>query len=151
MIMKKSFSNWYMSKPNRDRLPVVDALRGLAAIMVLVHHLDILFPKALGGYPGTMSITYKLIAEISRLNVEAVLLFFIISGFCIRGTTRRYNFYIWSDVAEYGLKRSARILPPYLIALAYTSIVGAMTGRTSSSSYSITTFVGNLFFFAVPS
>jgi len=139
-----------ISTVHNGRLPVVDALRALAASVVLVHHLDVVFPSGLARSVGTTTIMHALVDQISQLNVQAVLLFFVISGFCIRNTSRKYDFRVLNDVTEYGVKRFGRIVPPYLIALAYTFVVGIIIGATSNSSYSTATFFGNLFFLQSP-
>jgi len=130
---------------NSGRLRGVDAARGLAAGLVLIHHLDVFFPIALTGLLGN-SFALSLLNALSSLNSEAVMLFFVISGFCIQATSRRYDFFRRNDLAHYGLRRAARILPPYLIAIAFTFAIGMVMGRTADKSFSFETLAGNLAF-----
>jgi peptidoglycan/LPS O-acetylase OafA/YrhL len=135
---------------DKTRLVVIDAARGLAASIVVVHHLDLFYPKAFDYLLGRGTIWHSILQFISGLNAEAVMLFFIISGFCIRATSRRYDFGRWSDLVNYGRHRVARILPLYLITLGFTYLAGLAIGRTSDASYSFTTLVGNMMFLQTP-
>jgi peptidoglycan/LPS O-acetylase OafA/YrhL len=94
---------------NRARYDMLDGWRGLAAFAVLLHHMNIL-----------------------SYGPEAVMLFFVISGYCITaasesGLQRRMPFrtFMW--------RRVRRIYPPYLLSLAFfvaTRVVKqAMTGN----------------------
>jgi peptidoglycan/LPS O-acetylase OafA/YrhL len=134
---------------NNTHLRGVDAARGLAAGFVLIHHLDVFFPVTLAGLLGN-SIGFKLLKAVSSLNSEAVMLFFVISGFCIQATSRKYVFSHRNDLAHYGLRRAARIFPPYLIAIAFTFAVGFVTGHMAENSFSFRTLVGNLLFLQSP-
>ena len=132
------------------RLPVVDAARGLAASVVVIHHLDKLYPEVFESLLGRDTMAYSLLRVVADHNVEAVLLFFIISGFCIRATSWKYNFWQRADVIHYACRRAARIIPLYLIALGYTYGVGVAIGQASGNSYSLMTLAGNILFLQTP-
>jgi peptidoglycan/LPS O-acetylase OafA/YrhL len=132
------------------RLPAVDAARGLAASVVVIHHLDKLYPKVFELLLGRDTIPYSLLRFVADHNAEAVLLFFIISGFCIRATSWKYNFLKRADVIHYASRRAARIVPLYLFALGYTYGVGVALGQASGSSYSLKTLAGNILFLQTP-
>jgi peptidoglycan/LPS O-acetylase OafA/YrhL len=132
------------------RIPALDAARGLAASVVFIHHLDVLYPKALEGLLGRGTWGYWSLKLLSDFNVEAVMLFFIISGFCIRATSRKYNFSQYTDLVHYGRKRMTRIVPPYLIALSFTYAAGVAMGQSLQNSYSLVTLVGNVMFLQTP-
>lgn len=81
-----------------DRFHLIDAWRGLAALAVVIHHVD---GRLLIGGP-------------------AVMLFFVISGYCIAASTdscqrRDLGF------GTFMLRRVRRIYPPYLLSLAFWS------------------------------
>jgi peptidoglycan/LPS O-acetylase OafA/YrhL len=78
------------------------------------------------------------------------MLFFVISGFCIQATSRKYDFSRLDDLAHYGLRRAARIIPLYLIAIIFTFAVGAAMGQTADKSFSFYTLAGNLLFLQTP-
>jgi peptidoglycan/LPS O-acetylase OafA/YrhL len=127
------------------RLRGVDAARGLAAGLVFVHHLDVLFPSGFMNLLGN-SVCTTVLKALSARNSDAVMLFFVISGFCIRATSRRYDFQRRDDLVQYAWRRVFRIVPLYLIAIALTFGVGAALGTTSDQAFSVETLLGNLAF-----
>ena len=100
------------SSPRLAHIPELDGIRGLAALMVLCHHL---FYTSIP-HPERWSRFVVLASSLSRVGNSGVDLFFVLSGFLItsllvldRGSRHFYwNFY-W--------KRALRILPLYLVAL----------------------------------
>src|ERR1035437_4483575 len=56
----------------------VDAARGLAAGMVLIHHLSVFFPAAFVTLLGRDTVAAQALNFISDLNTEAVMLFFVV-------------------------------------------------------------------------
>ena len=83
---------------------------------------------------------------ISDQNVKAVILFFVVSGFCISAATQNTNFFSAADLAAYALRRMSRILPLYWLAILFTVAVGIWTGDITAKSYSVPNLVGNLAF-----
>jgi peptidoglycan/LPS O-acetylase OafA/YrhL len=77
------------------RYEIIDGLRGLAALAVVVHHLGI---APIGHY--------------------AVMLFFVISGYCIAASaeTARHN---RASFGTFLLRRLRRIYPPYFLAIVF--------------------------------
>jgi peptidoglycan/LPS O-acetylase OafA/YrhL len=133
-----------------QRLLAIDAARGVAAGVVFVHHLDVFYPRAFESLLGDRTIGHWLLEFVSELNVEAVMLFFIISGFCIRATSVTYDFGKLGSLLDYGRRRVARIVPLYLIALCFTFGAGVAVGQTSDESYSLGTLAGNMMFLQAP-
>ena len=161
-------------------LAVLDALRGLAALYVMLGHaFHFLIAQTVSTDPSSASgLVLQLGTGMFRWGHEAVLLFFLISGFCIHyrqarglrtGMVRSSTLWSWFDVRAYGLRRFRRLFPPLALALAATAVFDAIGHRVNpdyyagayvtvtehlqAPSYSITTFLGNLFFqasFAVP-
>ena len=64
----------------QQRIPTLDSLRGLAALLVVFHHAFSHFPNCFPQPPGY---TGNLLQIISELNVAAVLFFFFLSGYSI--------------------------------------------------------------------
>jgi peptidoglycan/LPS O-acetylase OafA/YrhL len=104
-------------KTTRHYFPGLDALRFLAAIAVLVSHIEQF--KQLEGLTGFLFLTPML-----RLGAEGVVFFFVLSGFLITylllsehdraGTVRVGRFYV---------KRMLRIWPLYYVVLAWSFLV----------------------------
>ena len=100
-------------RPGLEHIPELDGIRGVAALMVLCHHL---FYSSIP-HPERWNWFVALVSSISRAGGNGVDLFFVLSGFLItsllvldRGSPHFYwNFY-W--------KRALRIFPLYLVALA---------------------------------
>ena len=101
------------------RLASIDALRGIAALGVVLYHAvsqtASSVPNNLFQYP------VRLIQFVSSLGYIGVFLFFVISGFCIHlqwakaraaGQPQQIKF------VEFWRRRLRRLYPPYLITLA---------------------------------
>ncbi len=61
-------------------------MRGVAASLVVFHHVYTRFAYL---YPNEPARLHKILTFISDLNVEAVMFFFILSGFSIRLSLRK--------------------------------------------------------------
>src|SRR5215218_1506288 len=107
------------SPPNSPmRLRSVDALRGIAALGVVVYHAveqgKQALPNNLLAYP------LRLVQFISSFGYVGVFLFFVISGFCIHlqwARTRAAGEEPDVRFAPFWKRRLRRLYPPYLIAL----------------------------------
>jgi peptidoglycan/LPS O-acetylase OafA/YrhL len=124
----------------------VDAARGLAASIVLIHHLTVFFPSAITKLFGQGTTAARSIELLSALNTEAVMLFFVISGFCIRSSSQKLDFRHWNDALYYGRRRFARIVPLYWLALAFAGLIGVILKLSGDHAYSLATLIGNLGF-----
>lgn len=105
------------------RYELLDALRGLAALAVVIHHVAAVY---IGGM--------------------AVMAFFVISGYCIAAASasaRRnglgFGAFLW--------RRIRRIFPPYLLAIAFWALlrgVKTMTGGTNDLARPWTDWLQNV-------
>jgi peptidoglycan/LPS O-acetylase OafA/YrhL len=102
-----------MSKPPTDRILELDALRGIAAIIVLVYHYTTQYQELFGHAvppPFTM--------PAGRYGVQ---LFFVISGFVIFLTIARA-----SSIWDFAANRLSRLYPPYWACIGITFAVMAL-------------------------
>lgn len=96
------------------RLQGLDALRGMAALAVVLYHYTFGYTQVVGKHmPGL-----DLIATDGHLGVN---LFFIISGFVIFMTLERS-----AKAADFSVSRFARLWPPYLVCAGFTSLLIAV-------------------------
>jgi len=113
-------------KPS-DRVPVIDLLRGLSCLGILLYHVRIdlwIGWVRIRSYPDEYSSFAKAMAWLSvpaPFLGYAILLFFLISGFCIHyPNTLPSAKPKWKN---YFFRRFWRIYPPYFIALILTSCI----------------------------
>lgn len=110
-----------------NHLDCIDVLRGFAAMWVIVYHsrveLWVGFSE-IRRNPGAYSEFVRGLAWLSlpaACGSSAVMLFFLISGFCIHlpyaGRPRDFGF------KQYAIRRSLRIIPPYLFAVVLTWVL----------------------------
>ncbi|MBC8030385.1 MAG: acyltransferase [Pyrinomonadaceae bacterium] len=110
------------------RLQSIDALRGVAALGVVLYHAVMqttnAVPDNLFRWP------VKLIQYLSSFGYIGVFLFFVISGFCIHlqwakaranGKPHQINF------GSFWKRRIRRLYPPYLFALALFFLMAALS------------------------
>jgi peptidoglycan/LPS O-acetylase OafA/YrhL len=96
----------------------LDSLRGLAALIVVLHHLQRLWE---GDAEPTSAICRYFLHLVAPFGTEAVMLFFVLSGFvlslpAVNGRPQTYFTFL--------IRRIFRIYMPYLAALA-VSVAGA--------------------------
>lgn len=110
------------SSPIAHTLPLLDWLRfGAALMVVLKHSKDMSFP-AFSALPhdSQAQLFTKALYALTRYGDEAVLVFFVLSGYLVGGSTfnrlRLGTFDLWS----YASDRSSRILLPLLPAILFT-------------------------------
>jgi peptidoglycan/LPS O-acetylase OafA/YrhL len=107
-----------------NHLEWIDALRGFAAMFIIIFHSRVCLWVGfyeIHGMPGSYSKFDQVLAWLSlpvSCGGSAVMLFFLISGFCIHlpyaGLNKTFR------VKPYALRRGLRIIPPYLFAVALT-------------------------------
>ena len=113
------------------RILELDALRGLAAVTVMVGHCLILFPnyerptRGISHLAGLNLLKYTPLALLSARDDAAVVLFFILSGFVLALP------YLGSRTPWYPaflVKRLLRLYPAYLVAVALAIAGAALLG-----------------------
>src|SRR5207302_9065355 len=110
------------------RLLSIDALRGVAALGVVLYHAVLqttnAVPHNLFKWP------VKLIQFLSSFGYVGVFLFFVISGFCIHLQWARSRASQTPQAIPFGSfwrRRIRRLYPPYLIAFALFMLMAALT------------------------
>lgn len=132
-----------MSKQNQiKRIDTLDSLRGIAALTVVIHHCMLVFPDFWSVYdPSSTHKTNSPFIEIltySPLHLiwggfEAVILFFVLSGFVlslpfISGKDPNY--------LDYAIKRIFRIYIPYITLIMLAAILHSLLYRTHTPNLS---------------
>jgi peptidoglycan/LPS O-acetylase OafA/YrhL len=122
-------------RPRPHDLPLLDGLRGVAALMIVVTHVGFETGATAHGSWGAL---------VARLDL-GVALFFVLSGFLLvrpwlraagQPSTRRYL-----------LRRAARILPAYWVVLVVallTTARGASAGAVASNAALLQVYTGDL-------
>jgi peptidoglycan/LPS O-acetylase OafA/YrhL len=154
-------------------LHFLDALRGLAALYVMIGHAKWLlwegYVRGFQQHPDQYSFFEKILMyglSAFRYGHQAVLFFFVLSGFVIHlkyarniATTGITEF----NARDYFIKRIRRIYPAFLLAILITFILDSIGSQLNYTIYNGTTpdnlineivpkqhdllnFVGNLFF-----
>lgn len=90
---------------DRSKLDGVQALRGIAALLVVFHHL---LEELVGGLPDS-----DLIKSLIRLGACGVDVFFVISGFIIAHSVKSLGGRGREAARVFALRRMARVLPLY--------------------------------------
>ncbi len=121
--------NSFKRQPQTEgRLQSIDALRGIAALGVVLYHAVM---QTAGAVPHNfLQWPVKGIQFLSSLGYIGVFLFFVISGFCIHlqwakakanGTEPQIKF------GSFWKRRIRRLYPPYLLTLALFFLMAALT------------------------
>lgn len=110
----------------------LDALRGIASLVVLFAHAAQVFVWRLVGEDSTLAV----IAENAARH--AVLVFFLLSGYLItqsiQSNVRRNGGFV---VRDYAVARIARIYPPLIGALALTLVAGLILQAVGATSIGV--------------
>jgi peptidoglycan/LPS O-acetylase OafA/YrhL len=117
----------------RARLVSVDVLRGLAAFGVLIYHVQHLGKDDL----AALSPRYYAFLPIELCSM-GVMLFIVISGFCIHMAVARSlarGEGVKADWGKFWRRRIYRLYPPYLAALALSLLIYYAVGPNDRSVY----------------
>jgi peptidoglycan/LPS O-acetylase OafA/YrhL len=140
---------------------LLDAIRGLAALYVMVGHLRQFLWIGYATYarsdPSAVGRLLALASGALNFGHKAVIVFFVVSGFCIHykqaarsddeGSRRPFQ------VVEYARRRARRLYPPLLVALLLTVVFDQVGARVNpqvyppaimAARYSLLAVMGNL-------
>ncbi|MBW4624471.1 MAG: acyltransferase [Brasilonema octagenarum HA4186-MV1] len=116
-------SSTYSEKPSNQRLRLayLDGIRGLAALyVVLVHCWEPSLAEAL-----QPALLWLPIAKFLRYGIFAVVVFIVLSGYCLMlPVVRSDKKYLSGGLLGFFKRRIRRILPPYYAALILCSLIG---------------------------
>jgi peptidoglycan/LPS O-acetylase OafA/YrhL len=110
------------------RLQSIDALRGVAALGVVLYHSLLQTQNALPG--NFLKWPVKVLQFVGSFGYIGVFLFFVISGFCIHLQWAKSRANEQQQSIQFGSfwkRRIRRLYPPYLIAFALFMIMAALT------------------------
>jgi peptidoglycan/LPS O-acetylase OafA/YrhL len=119
------------------RLGSLDALRGVAALIVVVHHVSMTIPAVSSAYASSKGVAVWSIgwwATESPLKIlfagpEFVLVFFVLSGFVLTRAVLRKPRYDW--VAYYP-RRVVRLIGPALVSVLFAAGLAFVLPRDAS-------------------
>lgn len=121
----------------------LDALRFIAAFMVLLSHSRNTFFLAFGDLPAEQqNVVTMAFTMFCRMGHEAVVIFFVLSGFLVGGRGWERIKDGTMSVGSYAIDRFARITPPLLAAIIFYYITSLVIPGTP---FSWMTAIGNLF------
>ena len=106
------------------RFQLVDALRGLAALAVVLPHAVGLF-----FYPHESWLS-RLFVRLAEFGIGSVDVFFVVSGFAIAYSLRDTTTEGFS-LGRFVLRRAVRLDPPYWVALLWSGLVVAIRARSN--------------------
>lgn len=98
-----------------QRIPALDGIRGLAILLVLVHHYVATVDH------GQLAPVAQAIVSMSAFTFVGVDIFFVLSGFLIGGIILR-NGHEEGFLKRFYVRRAARLLPVYLLVVALYAI-----------------------------
>jgi peptidoglycan/LPS O-acetylase OafA/YrhL len=125
------------------RIPELDALRGFVALVVVAHHVFVIFNGACVAYLPAAA--YRLLDFVQAQNKLAVLTFFVLSGYAIGLATRSNPPVTRAATGAYAFRRVARIVPLYAFSLAWTAALGLIYGY-NGPAFTLRTLLGNAVF-----
>jgi len=107
------------------RNPRIDLLRGVAILLVVVHHLYLRVP--LTDCAWLSRVPKRVLLGFGMHGYEAVFLFFVISGFLITSNAlQRWGRLDRIDIGEFYARRFARIVPCLLVLVAVLCVLHAL-------------------------
>jgi len=125
------------------RVRELDAIRGIAALVVVVHHVFLVFQAEMRTALNPW--IYEAVNVLQGYNKEAVLLFFVLSGYSIGLSTAKTPPSSWQRTRDYLIRRAKRILPLYYLSFAWTFLLGCIYGL-DRPSFQVSTLLGNMAF-----
>jgi peptidoglycan/LPS O-acetylase OafA/YrhL len=118
------------------RLQSIDAMRGVAALGVVLYHAILQTHNAVPA--NFFRWPVKFLQFLSSFGYVGVFLFFVISGFCIHlqwAKSRANQQHQSLQFGSFWKRRIRRLYPPYLIAFALFMLVAALTTGINLSHF----------------
>jgi len=125
-----------------DRLRQLDGLRGIAAVVVVIHHVLLLYPRFADTYragtptPAPGSVLWLVTATPLKLFTaggEAVLVFFVMSGIVLTlPVLARVNF----DWIAYYPRRMVRLYLPVIAAVLFAALLILIAPQSTAPEFS---------------
>jgi peptidoglycan/LPS O-acetylase OafA/YrhL len=113
-----------------DHFPWLDWLRFAAALEVLLYHVRTSYFAAFGDLvPADQTLVVRVWFALTRFGPEAVVLFFVLSGFLVGGRSIERLIAGQFRIGDYLVDRVTRIYVPYVPALVLTAVAGMMIGK----------------------
>lgn len=119
----------------------LDLMRFMAALSVVLCHVRGTVFVPYGALPHTQKNLFSFIAfEVTRLGNEAVVLFFVLSGFLVGGRSLERMVADEFRPVDYAIDRTVRIMLPLIPALALTAVVELLLGK----GFNVFHLIGNM-------
>jgi peptidoglycan/LPS O-acetylase OafA/YrhL len=104
------------------RIPGIDALKGLACVLIVLHHLAFYGPMSDVAYPFAPALMEWLYGY-GRMAVQV---FLVVSGFLAAASLAPQGAAVFDSPARLIFRRYWRLVKPYLVALAVSVLVAAL-------------------------
>lgn len=139
--MRTSENHVTLENKNPEHYYWLDLFRGLAAMIVVTTHCRTMLFVEYGLLPpAEKTIQNSVFFFLTRIAHEAVLLFFVLSGFLVGGKVIQRLRAGTFDLKSYALDRTVRIMLPLLSALILIFICNTIIGQ----KYSVIDYLGNI-------
>lgn len=128
----------------RKSLVSLDLLRGMAALAVFFGHIRGSLFVEFGALPsGQQTLLVKLLFGLSRTGLEAVLVFFVLSGYLVGGQVIGHIREGRFSLANYAVERTTRIFLPLIPACLLTIAVNwLVSGQTPNWPQTLANMAG---------
>lgn len=133
-----------MKNNKTTRIKSLDGLRGLSCLIVLFHHVFKLNKEIFLEFVSPE--VFSVLDFVSELHVEAVMFFFVLSGFSIGLSLKDKTSFSRSELNDYFYRRLRRILPVYFLALFVAFVCGVLSESIGQGVFSLSNFLGNILF-----
>ena len=114
--------------------------------VVAFHHARTLFGGMDAAFAAVSPWCLELARVVSRRNTEAVVLFFVLSGFSIRLSVQGRGLDGRLALTDYYRRRARRVLPLYWLSLACAWLVAASVAPLPAEHVAPATLLGNVLF-----
>ena len=122
---------------------LLNCSRGIAALLVLFFHIRTTLAVPYEQL-RTHTILARLLYTISTFGHDAVIIFFVLSGFLVGGAVLRIDMREREGVWHYGIDRAVRIAPVLFATTAFAVLLQHVDARAGCADMP-TTIVGNAF------